>query len=164
MAPRLVPREGVFTSEFALSVFQATALNPVLTGSLLTILRNLPRETVLRWSQILRLDLLSPRTLKTLRYLLIVGAARQVNKALSSLVVNNWTSDSWDWKNEVAVVTGGAGGIGYHTAVGLAKHGITVAVVDVQEPRAALRESARFKYEPPTNTTQHQAFTSTKAT
>lgn len=141
MAPRLIPREGIFTPNYALSVLQSTVLNPVLTGSLLLALRNLPRETVLRWSQTLRVDLLAPGTLKTLKYLLIIGAVRQANKVLSSLVLNNWESASWDWKNEIALVTGGAGGIGYHVAVGLARHGITVAVVDVQEPRAALRKS-----------------------
>jgi all-trans-retinol dehydrogenase (NAD+) len=146
MAPRLIPREGIFTPDFALSIFQSTALNPVLAVSLLTALQNLPRETVIRWSNTLRLNLLSPRTLKTLKYLLIIGAVRQANKLLSSLVLNNWTSTTWDWKNEVALVTGGASGIGYHTAIGLAKHGITVAIVDVQEPQAALRESGIIIY------------------
>lgn len=141
MAPRVIPREGIFTADFGLSVLQSTVLNPVLTGSLLGALRYLPRETLLRWSQTLRIDLLSPTTVKTLKYLLIIGAARQANKVLSSLVLNNWERTTWDWKNEVAVVTGGSGGIGYHVAVGLAKHGITVAVVDVQEPKAPLRGS-----------------------
>lgn len=144
MAPRIIPREGIFTGDFGLAVLQSTVLNPVLTGILLTALKNLSRETILRWSQTLRVDLLSPTTVKTLKYLLIIGAARQANKVLSSLVLNNWERTTWDWKNEVALVTGGSGGIGYHVAVGLASHGITVAVVDVQEPRAPLRES--FSY------------------
>jgi all-trans-retinol dehydrogenase (NAD+) len=142
MAPRLIPREGIFTTDYALTVFQSTVLNPVLTGSLLVALRNLPAETLLRWSRTLRVDLLAPQTLKTLKYLLIIGAARQANKVLSSLVLNNWERTTWDWKNEVALVTGGSSGIGYHVAVGLAKHGVTVAVVDVQEPKGSLRKSS----------------------
>jgi all-trans-retinol dehydrogenase (NAD+) len=142
MSPRLIPREGIFTPDFGISVLQSTLLNPVLTGPLLLALKNLPRETLLRWSQTLRVDLLSPTTVKTLKYLLIIGAARQANKLLSSLVLNNWERTTWDWKNEVALVTGGAGGIGYHVATGLAKAGITVAVVDMQEPRHPLRESS----------------------
>jgi len=30
MAPRLIPREGIFTADFALSIFQSTALNPAI--------------------------------------------------------------------------------------------------------------------------------------
>jgi len=141
MTPRLIPREGILTPDFILSILQSTVLNPVLTGSLLAALKNMPRERIFQWSQTLRIDLLSPTTIKTLKYLLIIGAARQANKVLSSLVVNNWErTTNWDWKNEVALVTGGAGGIGYHVAVGLARRGITVAIVDVQEPRAAFRK------------------------
>ena len=131
----------MFTPDFLLSIIQSTALNPVLTGVLLAVVKKLPRETIIRWSQTLHVDLLSPRILQALKYLLIIGAARQANKVLSSLVLNNWERTTWDWKKEVALVTGGSSGIGYHVAVGLAKHGITVAVVDVQEPRAALRGS-----------------------
>ena len=140
MAPRIVPREGIFTSDFFLSIFQSTALNPLLTGSLSAALKYLPRETIIHCSQTLHVDLLSPRTLQTLKYLLIIGAVRQANKALSSLALNNWERTTWDWKNEVALVTGGASGIGYHVAVGLAKHGVTVAIVDIQEPRTTLRK------------------------
>lgn len=44
-----------------------------------------------------------------------------------------WTTDKsvWDWKREIAVVTGGSSGIGACTAKKLASHGIRVAVLDV---------------------------------
>jgi NAD(P)-dependent dehydrogenase (short-subunit alcohol dehydrogenase family) len=44
-----------------------------------------------------------------------------------------WKTDKsiWDWKHEVAVVTGGSAGIGGCMVKKLTSHGIRVAVLDV---------------------------------
>jgi all-trans-retinol dehydrogenase (NAD+) len=59
-----------------------------------------------------------------------------VNRVLSEWAENNWifssNSNTRDWKNEVAVVTGGSGGIGALVVKKLVSHGIRVAVLDVE--------------------------------
>lgn len=52
---------------------------------------------------------------------------------LSNGVVNNWTSDKYDWDREIVVVTGGSDGIGKIVVQLLAERGIKVAVLDVQD-------------------------------
>jgi all-trans-retinol dehydrogenase (NAD+) len=59
------------------------------------------------------------------------------NRILNHLARNNWLlakKNTWDWPHEVAVVTGGAGGIGANIVKGLAARGVKVAVVDIVEP------------------------------
>lgn len=55
----------------------------------------------------------------------------------------------WDFPNEIAVVTGGAGGFGLSLVEGLTKRGVRVAVLDVVAPEAvpaALRDNALAAY------------------
>ncbi|KAL6709002.1 hypothetical protein ACN47E_002129 [Coniothyrium glycines] len=82
---------------------------------------------------------LSYQQLATLQWYLKWGlplwALLDFNAILNRLAANRWslTSDKarWDWKNEVAVVTGGSGGIGACVVQQLVAHGIRVAVLDV---------------------------------
>lgn len=58
----------------------------------------------------------------------------EINSVLNRWAENRWawkkdTSD-WDWKSEIAVVTGGSGGIGACVVKKLVSHGIRVAVLD----------------------------------
>ena len=64
---------------------------------------------------------------------------KQVNRILSGLVLNNWTSDTYDWSREIVLLTGGCSGIGKSVAHALASRGIKVCVVDVLEPTEPLR-------------------------
>lgn len=55
-----------------------------------------------------------------------------LNDWLSTKSQNNWViDDSWDWKNELAVVTGGSGGIGGGVVQRLAAMGARVVVLDI---------------------------------
>ena len=55
---------------------------------------------------------------------------------LNTAALNAWRLKSekrrWDWKKEVAVVTGGCSGIGEVVVKGLMKKGVKVAVIDIQ--------------------------------
>lgn len=64
---------------------------------------------------------------------------RTFNRVLSSFVLNNWTSDKYDWSREIVLVTGGCSGIGQGITNDLASRGIKVIVVDIQEPSSLLR-------------------------
>lgn len=82
--------------------------------------------------------------LSTLRKALIIplvySLIRAVNRCLNAWALNNWrpppTAD-WHWASEVAVVTGGGGGIGKVIVAGLARRGVKVAVLDVVEDAPA---------------------------
>lgn len=76
-----------------------------------------------------------------LRTLIALGLLRALNKALTTLAQNNWhltAPATWDWPNELAVVTGGSSGIGLSIVRGLVVKGVRVAIVDLQPPPADL--------------------------
>lgn len=66
--------------------------------------------------------------------LLKIGVFFETNSLINIWARNNWhirNKEKWNWPNEVAVVTGGAGGIGALVVEGLAKKGVKVAVLDL---------------------------------
>jgi NADPH:quinone reductase-like Zn-dependent oxidoreductase len=64
---------------------------------------------------------------------------QQLNRILSGYVLNNWTSDTYDWPRELVLLTGGSSGIGKSVAAALARRGVKVIVADVLEPAEPLR-------------------------
>lgn len=70
-----------------------------------------------------------------LKWALPLWAIVDLNSALNRLAERRWmikTDKSiWNWKSEVAVVTGGSAGIGACVVQKLVSHGIKVAVLDV---------------------------------
>lgn len=84
-----------------------------------------------------------------------LGVARTLNAALNALATNNWRISShppdgktWDWPNEIAVVTGGCGGIGLALVQGLTARGVRVAVLDVAPPPPELAANPNAVYFP----------------
>lgn len=69
---------------------------------------------------------------KYLKTLLYLSVANRISEFFDDAVINNWTSDTYDWSKEVVVVTGGSDGIGAIVVKLLAEKGIRVAVMDVQ--------------------------------
>ncbi|KAE9966304.1 hypothetical protein BLS_007105 [Venturia inaequalis] len=84
------------------------------------------------------------RVKELLKTLLKIELFFEANNLLNIWARNNWqirNKEKWDWPKEVAVVTGGAGGIGVLVVEGLAKKGVKVAaldLVDLPERVAAL--------------------------
>ncbi|ROW00436.1 hypothetical protein VPNG_07974 [Cytospora leucostoma] len=87
-----------------------------------------------------------------LKVLIGLGITRTLNRALNSLATNNWRISSsppnktWDWPNEIAVVTGGCSGIGLALVQGLTAKGVRVAVLDIVGPPPALESNSRAVY------------------
>jgi len=61
----------------------------------------------------------------------IAGLLFQLHKYLNKRALNDVVSDTYDWKKEVVVVTGGAGGIGGEIVKELATKGTYIAVLDI---------------------------------
>lgn len=67
---------------------------------------------------------------------------RRAHRALTQTCLNNWTSNRpFDPYREIALVTGGCGGIGACIAADLAQRGVTVIVVDIVKPESELRNT-----------------------
>lgn len=84
--------------------------------------------------------------LQILRWLCGLLLVWEINGVLNEWAENNWvfrsSESTWDWKNEVAVVTGGSGGIGAVVVKKLISYGVRVAVLDV-EPLSSAFEAGR---------------------
>ncbi|KAG5659842.1 hypothetical protein HG530_010853 [Fusarium avenaceum] len=78
-----------------------------------------------------------------------LGVIRTINRFLNTMAHNSWRmrpAGDWDWKNEIAVVTGGSSGIGLSITQKLTAMGISVAVLDVQDLPKELQANPRVKY------------------
>ncbi|KAF2690044.1 NAD(P)-binding protein [Lentithecium fluviatile CBS 122367] len=89
----------------------------------------------------------STLVLRILRWVTGLLLVREINCVLNQWAENRWVfrsdESAWDWKNEVAVVTGGSAGIGAIVVKKLLSHGIRVAVLDVQPLADAFQQDER---------------------
>lgn len=88
--------------------------------------------------------LASSTTRNVLAVLFAYALIKQFNRTLSRFVLNNWTSDRYDWTREIVLLTGGCSGIGKSVARDLASRGIKVIVADVLEPTEPLPRNVYF--------------------
>lgn len=73
-------------------------------------------------------------TLSLLKWVFGLSLTHYLSSELTYFARNNWTfSDKsrWNWKEEIAVVTGGCSGIGEEVVKSLAKRGVKVVILDV---------------------------------
>jgi all-trans-retinol dehydrogenase (NAD+) len=119
-----LPREGLVADPI-FNLIGKTAFNPLLLLPVLLLARFTKKGEDLSI-----LHSLAFSRFKTLFYL---SVAKWASAYYSDLYINNFTSDTYDWPNEIAVVTGGAGGIGGHIVKLLAERGVKVVVLDIQE-------------------------------
>lgn len=116
MAKRFLPREGLYIDPIVAGL-RKSIFHPLFTLSCLHLARRVS-------------------SLAQYQKLIQITAAASVllwlNDWLSTKSRNNWaTDDTWDWKKELVVVTGGSGGIGAGVAQRLAALGSRVVVLDI---------------------------------
>lgn len=105
------------------------------------IAQKLSLETLHKLPPPVQSVLQSSTTHNVLGFILAYSLFKNFNRILSSFVLNNWSSDKYDWSREIVLLTGGCSGIGQSVAKDLAGRGIKVIIADIQEPTGALRMS-----------------------
>lgn len=139
----LLPREG----------FHAAVLGRLLRRTILSPLLLLPLLALSRYSdrlgQAFTLHSKFPAQLKpyldraivilnnraicaATRLLTVLSLLRIINGWLNRRTINNHVLDTYNWKDEIIVVTGGSDGIGKRIVLLLAGKGIKVVVLDIQ--------------------------------
>jgi all-trans-retinol dehydrogenase (NAD+) len=99
------------------------------------------------------------RVVKALKWVLAFATTRLANRKLNHLALNSWRVGSekgrWSFNttgaSEVAVITGGCGGIGELVVKRLIQRGVRVAVLDVKELPASLQGCMRLTYLSPSH-------------
>jgi all-trans-retinol dehydrogenase (NAD+) len=114
--------------------------NPIITGPLLYLLTHPPTSLIPHLNSLLTYlpsTLTHSHLVKLLRILFSLGLIYRASSALTERSLNNgqWSGDRerWEWKKEVAVVTGGCSGIGEEVVKGLKGKGVRVVVLDVAD-------------------------------
>lgn len=91
--------------------------------------------------QLLRVPLIQ----KALAVVIALGALRSINKTLSQWTLNNWTrSERWQPARELILLTGGCSGIGKQVMEDLARTGVRVVILDINEPTFPLPANVTF--------------------
>lgn len=77
----------------------------------------------------------------------VYDAVWYVNSFLNNLALNNFRradTSKWNWSQEIAVITGGASGLGKGFAQELASKGVRVAILDVSPPPPEFKADSRI--------------------
>jgi 3-oxoacyl-ACP reductase-like protein len=72
-----------------------------------------------------------------------ISSIHYVSSQLTEFARNNWRlgdAHRWNWKEEIAVVTGGCSGIGEEIVKALASKGVKVVIMDVSDMPERLKE------------------------
>ncbi|KAL3446110.1 hypothetical protein BJX65DRAFT_296560 [Aspergillus insuetus] len=86
-----------------------------------------------------------PSTLKAIGIAFSLGLFVRLNNWLSRKALNSFTNDrTWNWNNEIIVITGGSSGIGAMVARKLSKAGSTVIILDINRPSASMPENIHY--------------------
>lgn len=126
------------------TIIKHTAFEPVLTGPLLWVLTRGNadlRDRVLRPLASLPFRVETGTLVTTLKWLFALGCVRYLNTFMNRFALNKWKIGSaggrpWNMPQEVAVITGGSGGIATEMIKKLAPTGMHIAVLDLQPPPA----------------------------
>ncbi|UDD57380.1 hypothetical protein AFCA_004881 [Aspergillus flavus] len=111
----MLPREGLYIDPIV-KILRKTILHPIFTLTCLYFVKS---------SACAQYD-------KPAQLIAGTSVLLWLNDWLSAKSRNNWViDDSWDWKKELVVVTGGSGGIGGGVAQRLATMGARVVVLDI---------------------------------
>ncbi|RDW85148.1 hypothetical protein BP6252_02738 [Coleophoma cylindrospora] len=117
-----LPREGL-TGDPIGRLIKRTAFNPAFTLIFILLARYTKKGS--------DLSILHEKAFSRIKKLFYFGLVRWASNYLDAGVLDNWTTDTYDWNKEIVLITGGAGGIGGQVVKLLAEKKIKVVVLDV---------------------------------
>ncbi|KAI9711293.1 MAG: hypothetical protein M1820_002280 [Bogoriella megaspora] len=133
-----------------MSVIRRTIFSPVVTASILYVLARGPESLRRPLINLLSSEANVERAKSVLKWLLALGIIRRANTYLNSWAENGWQAltkkGEWNWNREIAVITGGANGIGAGVVKGLAAKGVKCVVLDIAELPANMQNYANITY------------------
>lgn len=116
--PGILPREGLYIDPIV-KYLRKTLFHPLFTLGCLYLLHGARLSAAIPYE-------------KSAQLIAGTSVFLWLNDWLSAKSRNNWVIDnSWDWKKELVVVTGGSGGIGGGVTQRLAAMGAQVVVLDI---------------------------------
>ncbi|KAK0714096.1 hypothetical protein B0T26DRAFT_651161 [Lasiosphaeria miniovina] len=125
----------------------ATYYPETLRNAAASVLERLPEQLGALLSRVTPDDYSTAMTV--LKVAVALGVIGKVNSTLSTMAHNSWRlgpAKGWDWPKEIAVVTGGASGIGKDTTLKLAALGVRVAVLDIQDLPKDMQGNASIRF------------------
>lgn len=138
------------------SVLSNTLFQPIFTGPLLWALtRGSPeiRDRILRPLAQLPFKLEEGTLVTGLKWLFALGVVGKINGFLNRWALNKWLlSDkgaAFNPPREIAVITGGSGGIAVEIIKNLAPTGMKIAILDISPPPASIKDCM---FQPPHQT------------
>ncbi|KAH1489045.1 hypothetical protein LV164_006432 [Aspergillus fumigatus] len=113
--------------------------------SALSIARQYAQSSLAQLPEPAQNALLNPLVQKALTAALVYVALRQTNRLLSQWSINNWQrAHPWQGDRELVLVSGGCSGIGKQIMEDLARKGIRVVILDINEPNFQLPRNVHF--------------------
>lgn len=123
-----------FPLERVVVAFREIFLQPVFTGALFLASIKRPQQIEKSLGYITQKSTALSTFQTGLKILIGLGTIYRANNYLSNRALNNYVRDTWNWKKEIVLITGGSSGIGELMVQKFAKLSIKVVVVDVKPP------------------------------
>ncbi|KAK5126084.1 hypothetical protein LTR85_011439 [Meristemomyces frigidus] len=136
------------------ALINKVVLNPLLTAPLLFLLtlapENVREPTLLQLRSLVSTENIS-KAVTALKWLTAIGVGRWVHEFASELAQNNFRFSSekarYYWPNEIAFITGAAGGFGSLMSKDLASKGVKIIAVDIAESLPSdMQKDPRINY------------------
>lgn len=138
-----IPPEGI-TLEYLTAPLHKILLQPVITAAVLFSTIKSPDRVQQALSAVAGNRISLSDFTQAVKFLVGFGAVYRLNNALNRGALNNFRRDTWDWRREIILITGGSSGFGELMVRKFAQRNIRVVVLDLRPPKVAFPPNVHF--------------------